>query len=87
MLTVFQMSGTSTIACAARAVDEGILTLAAQLCVNAFILLIAHQAALHLCSKLSTYLPHKVDEVRSRAEWDSRTHKLKITMRIVREDR
>lgn len=37
-------------------------------------------------SKLRTYLPHTVDDAKSRAQWDSRTHKLKITMRVVREE-
>jgi dynein assembly factor 6, axonemal len=36
--------------------------------------------------KLSTYLPRKVNEDQSRAEWNSKERKLKITMRIVRED-
>jgi hypothetical protein len=38
------------------------------------------------CSKLSTYLAHTVDEERSKAEWDGKLHRLKITMRIVRGD-
>eukprot|EP00892_Ulva_mutabilis_P001634 jgi/Ulvmu1/11471/UM077_0015.1 len=31
--------------------------------------------------RLSTYLPHKVDEGKSKAEWDARKQQLKITMR------
>lgn len=35
------------------------------------------------CSRLSTYLPHQVDEKQSRAQWDGQKQQLKITMRRV----
>ena len=37
------------------------------------------------CSKLTTYLPHKVDEHKSNAKWDSKKEELRITLRIIKE--
>jgi PIH1 CS-like domain len=38
------------------------------------------------CSRLSTYLPHKVDDEQSTAQWDRASRTLKIMLKIVRED-
>mmetsp|Transcript_13160 Transcript_13160/g.28215 ORF Transcript_13160/g.28215 Transcript_13160/m.28215 type:complete len:187 (+) Transcript_13160:84-644(+) len=36
--------------------------------------------------KLSIHLPHKVLEDKGKAKWDSKTHELRVTLPIVRED-
>jgi hypothetical protein len=36
-------------------------------------------------SKLTIYLPHKVDEHKSNAKWDAAKEELRITLRIIKE--
>ena len=38
-----------------------------------------------VCSRLRAYLPHKVREELSKAQWDAKKHVLKVTMPIVRD--
>lgn len=38
------------------------------------------------CSKLSMYLPHKVDEDKGKAKWDKDKKVLSVTLPIIRDD-
>ena len=38
------------------------------------------------CSKLSVYLPHRVNEDKGKAAWDGKKEILSISLPIIRED-